>query len=146
MGQSHLLQQPKPGTVQTGAHSQQQEPGQAEQSCPRAGCGGSAGAATWTGTVHSPAAGWQEVGDTRRGRRRRSRKCLRRSRRSKKSFTSLTIFNNNLNGYNGKRASIAELLKRLEPTVVTFQETAVSGSNKINQKKYMCFQRNRKGV
>ena len=71
---------------------------------------------------------------------------MRRSRRTKNNFTSVTIYNNNLNGYNGKRASIAELLRRLEPSVVTFQETAVSGSNKIYTKNYTCFQRNRKGV
>ena len=43
----------------------------------------------------------------------------------------LTIFNNDLNGFNGKRASIQDLLDVVKPTVATFQETAVAGSNKI---------------
>ena len=72
--------------------------------------------------------------------------CLRRSRKRKNQFTNLTIYNNNLNGYNGKKASIAELLQVLQPSIVTFQETAVTGSNVIKQKNYLCFQRNRKGI
>ena len=79
--------------------------------------------------------------DTRRGRRR-----IRRSRKPKDDFTDVTIYNNNLNGFNGKKASIAGLLSTIKPTVATFQETAVSGSNKINVKNYFCFQRNRKGL
>ena len=71
---------------------------------------------------------------------------MRRSRINKSDLTNLTIYNNNINGYNGKRSSIAELLRVLEPSVVTLQETAVTGSNQIKQKNYLCFQRNRKGI
>ena len=71
---------------------------------------------------------------------------MRRSRKQKSEFTNVTIYNNNLNGYNGKKASIAELLNVLQPSIVTFQETAVTGSNVIKQKNYLCFQRNRKGL
>ena len=85
------------------------------------------------------------MNDTRRGRRRRCRRSLRRSRRKQEKFTNVTIYNNNLNGYNGKKASIAELLRIVEPSIVTFQETAVTGSNRIKQNNYLCFQRNRKG-
>ena len=58
----------------------------------------------------------------------------------------VSIFDNNLNGFSGKRASIEELLNTVKPTVVTFQETAMSGNNRIKIKNYFAFQRNRKGV
>ena len=59
---------------------------------------------------------------------------------------NITIYNNNLNGFSGKRASIGELLNLVKPTIVTFQETAMSGNNRIKVKNYFSFQRNRKGI
>ena len=89
------------------------------------------------------AAGWQDVDGSRRGRRRRtrrSRRIVRRGRRPAGSMTTISIYNNNLNGFNGKKASIVHLLDKINPTVATFQETAVSGSNQIIVKKYCTFQ------
>ena len=138
-----ILQQP--GLFSSAPGKQRLRPLQEErQSFPRDGGRGPAG------TGGSPvadedrsAAGWEEIKDTRRGRRRRS---VRRSRKPKEMFTDVTIYNTNLNGFNGKKASIAKLLSTIKPTVATFQETAVTGSNKINIKNYLCFQRNRKGL
>ena len=64
----------------------------------------------------------------------------------KEKTVDITIFNNNLNGFNGKRASLEELINIVKPSVATFQETAVAGSNRIKLKNYYCLQRNRKGV
>ena len=99
------------------------------------------------GSQDDPAggAGWQEVEDSREGRRR-SRRRIRRGGRTTGKTVDITILNNNLNGFNGKKASIQELFDIVKPTVATFQETAVAGSNKIKLKNYYCFQRNRKGV
>ena len=58
----------------------------------------------------------------------------------------MTIYNNNLNGFSGKKASIGALLETIKPTVVTFQETALTGNNQLKVKNYSSFQRNRKGT
>ena len=71
---------------------------------------------------------------------------MRRGRRSEGKTADISIFDQNLNGYNGKRASIGELLNIIQPTVATFQETAIVGNNRIKVKNYFSFQRNRKGV
>ena len=117
--------------------------GAGKQACPRDGqdAGGDPDA-----DAASCTADWTPVNDTRRGRRRRSRRRLRRGRRSAAKTVDISIFDNNLNGYPGKRASIAELLKTIKPTIVTFQETAMAGNNKIKVKNYFSFQRNRKGT
>ena len=85
------------------------------------------------------------MNDSMKGRRR-SRRSLRRGRRPAGKTATISIYDNNLNGFNGKRASIVELLSVMNPTVATFQETAVAGNNAIKVKNYACFQRNRKGI
>ena len=147
--QQNILQQPRTGALEAGAPVQKQGFQQAGQSCQKAGSAlragevgadcpkeGHSSGGSRLAAEDSPATGWQEVEDTRRGRRRRrrSRMCSRRSRKQKNQFTNLTIYDNNLNGYNGKKASIAELLQVLQPSIVTFQDTAVTGNNVIKQK------------
>ena len=60
--------------------------------------------------------------------------------------TTLTIFDCNLRGYNSKRASIDDILNRVQPDICTFQETGLFGNNTIKIKNYHSSLRNRKGL
>ena len=71
----------------------------------------------------------------------------RRGGKRKNQTTSLVIFNNNVCGLNSKKHSISSILDKLIPDVCTFQETNVTGNNKIkiNKNYHMSF-RNRKST
>ena len=79
---------------------------------------------------------------TRGDKRRRG---TRRGGKGKYKTTSLVILNNNVCGLNSKKHSIPKILNKVAPDICTFQETNVTGQNRINvDKKYHMSFRNRR--
>ena len=92
---------------------------------------------------HADGPGREEVKP--QGGERGGRGGPRRGGKGKDQTTSLVIFNKNVCGLNSKKLSISSILDKLIPDVCTFQETNVTGNNKIkiNKNYHMSF-RNRK--